>query len=123
MISTYLFNLANDLWAKKWRTEIIWTLRDGPLRFSEIKKQLPQCSVKVLSESLSEMEKSNVIIRTQYPSIPVKVIYELHSDLNPLIHSLYVYRKFLVGFILIRREQFKLSKEDMRKLEGILDSG
>lgn len=122
MISAYLFNLANDLWAKKWRTEIIWTLRNGPLRFSEIKKNLPHCSVKVLSESLASMERDSLIIRTQYASIPVKVIYELHSDLTPLINSLHVYRNFLAVFVLTRKDQFNLTKEDIRKLEGILHS-
>ena len=124
MFSDLLFNHANNLWAKKWRTEIIWILRTSPLRFSQIKQQLQGCSVKMLSEALDEMEKDHLVIRTQYNTIPVKVTYQLNEDLFPLIPSLVVYRRFLAGYFLNNRERFKITSiEDIRELERIQITG
>lgn len=124
MFSELLFNQANDLWAKKWRTEIIWVLRNSPQRFSQIKQQLPGCSVKMLSESLQEMEEKELLIRIQYNTIPVKVTYELKQDIIPLIPSLVVYRKFLAGYFLTNREKFNITcLEEIRELERIKLTG
>lgn len=95
MLASYLMNQASEMWGKKWRSAIIWTLRDGPLRFSQIKSQLPGISMKVLSETLKDLEDYDLIVRKQYPTIPVKVTYELHEDTIPLIEAQVVYIKCL----------------------------
>jgi DNA-binding HxlR family transcriptional regulator len=124
MFSELLFNQANDLWAKKWRTEIIWVLRKSPMRFSQIKQQVPGCSVKMLSEALQDMEFKSIITRIQYNTIPVKVTYELHDDILLLIPSLVVYRQFLAGYFLTNRERYNITCiEDIRELERIQLTG
>lgn len=124
MFSELLFNQANDLWSKKWRTEIIWVLRKSPMRFSQIKQLLPTCSVKMLSEALQDMEFKCLIIRTQYNTIPVKVTYELQDDILLLIPSLVAYRQFLAGYFLTNRERFNITcPEDIRELERIQLTG
>jgi DNA-binding HxlR family transcriptional regulator len=80
MLISYILNTGAELVGKKWRAVVIWYLKDGPKRFSELKRAIPAVSVKVLSEVLKEMEDNELIIRKQYPSIPVKVTYELHPD-------------------------------------------
>ena len=96
MLSAYLLNTGSELFGKKWRMAILFYLNDGPRRFSEIKKELPNCSVKVLSEALSDMERSKVLIRKQYDGIPVKVTYEMNTDMVELNIVLHVYYKALV---------------------------
>jgi DNA-binding HxlR family transcriptional regulator len=124
MFSELLFNQANDLWAKKWRTEIIWVLRKSPMRFSQIKQQVPGCSVKMLSEALQDMEFKSIITRIQYNTIPVKVTYELQDDVLLLIPSLVVYRQFLAGYFLTNRERYNITCiEDIRELERIQLTG
>jgi DNA-binding HxlR family transcriptional regulator len=124
MVSVLLFNAANDLWAKKWRTEIIWILKGSPKRFSEIKRVLPGCSVKMLSEALQDMEDKQLVIRVQYQTIPVKVTYQLCQDMYPLVDSLVVYRKFLAGYFLVNQERFKItSLEEIKTLERIKLTG
>ena len=80
MVISYILNKGAELVGKKWRAVVIWHLQEGPLRFSELKRKIPNVSVKVLSEVLQEMESNELIIRIQYPSIPVKVTYQLHPD-------------------------------------------
>lgn len=80
MLISYILNTGAELVGKKWRAVVIWHLKDGPKRFSELKRNIPTVSVKVLSEVLKEMEDNKLVVRTQFPSIPVKVTYELHPD-------------------------------------------
>lgn len=98
MLSAYLLNAGSELWGKKWRNAILFILKDGPKRFSEIKKEMPDCSVKMLSEALDEMEHDGLIIRKQYDGIPVKVTYELGPDLEPLLDVLQRYHKALLYY-------------------------
>jgi DNA-binding Lrp family transcriptional regulator len=117
MISAYILNLGSHLWGKKWRMVIMYTLRDGPMRFSQIKTHLPGCSVKVLSECLQELEQNKIILRKQYSTIPVKVTYELYDDMGELMACQVVYRKALAGFFLTRAADFELSEEVIRQLK------
>lgn len=77
MVISYILNKGAELVGKKWRAVVIWHLSTGPLRFSELKRKIPDVSVKVLSEVLQEMEENELIVRTQYPTIPVKVTYQI----------------------------------------------
>jgi DNA-binding HxlR family transcriptional regulator len=120
MLSAYIMNLASKLWGKKWRTVTIWNLRDGPLRFSQLKALVPTCSVKVLSEVLRELERNKLIVRKQYEGIPVKVTYELHPDTVPLIDAQRVYHKALITYFLKHAKRFELPKEIIKELESSL---
>jgi DNA-binding HxlR family transcriptional regulator len=61
----------------KWTVLIINTLRDGPMRFSEIKRMVGGISQKVLTATLRELEMDGFVTRTVTPSIPPRVDYEL----------------------------------------------
>jgi DNA-binding HxlR family transcriptional regulator len=87
MLISFVLNLGAELVGKKWRAVVIWHLKDGPLRFSQIKKLMPDVSVKVLSEVLKEMETNSLLVRVQYPTIPVKVTYEIHPDATDFVEA------------------------------------
>jgi DNA-binding HxlR family transcriptional regulator len=61
----------------KWTVLIINRLGRGPMRFSEIKRQIGGISQKVLTETLRELEMDGFVTRTVTPSIPPRVDYEL----------------------------------------------
>jgi DNA-binding HxlR family transcriptional regulator len=119
MFSAYIMNLASDMWGKKWRTATIWHLRHGPLRFSQLKIQLPGCSVKVLSEVLKDLESNQLIIRIQYEGIPVKVTYHLHPDTVPLIAAQEIYHAALVVYFLKHKKRFNLPAHVVEELESM----
>ena len=117
MVSAYIMNLGSKLWGKKWRAVIIWTLRNGPLRFSEIKRELHGCSVKMLSEALKDLEDTKIVIRTQFNTIPVKVTYELHIDTQPLINAQVVYRKSLAEYFILRSDFYDIPESIVKELK------
>ena len=68
--------------ADKWTMLILEVLADhGELRFTRIGKLVPGISQKMLTQSLRQMERDGLIVRTVHPVIPPKVEYRL-TDLG-----------------------------------------
>jgi DNA-binding HxlR family transcriptional regulator len=63
----------------KWTVLVIVQLREGPLRFSEIKRRLGSISQKMLTATLRALERDGFLTRTVYPTVPPRVEYELTS--------------------------------------------
>jgi DNA-binding HxlR family transcriptional regulator len=75
----------------KWKTVIIWQLRDGPRRYSEISDALHAISPKMLTKQLRELESDGIVKRTAYPEIPPRVEYNLTdkgSTLLPILDAM-----------------------------------
>ena len=74
-----------------WTPEVVWHLSEGPRRFSELRRDLPMISAKVLSTRLRELEGRGVIIRTVMATTPPSVEYDLTDlgmELIPAIRAL-----------------------------------
>lgn len=66
-----------DLLANKWTMLAISALGAGRLRHGELRRRLDGISPKMLSQTLRTLERHGLISRTQYPTIPPQVDYEL----------------------------------------------
>ncbi|MEQ8178386.1 MAG: helix-turn-helix domain-containing protein [Amphiplicatus sp.] len=64
-----------------WAANVVWYLRGGPRRFSELRVDIPRASAKVLTARLRELETKGVIRRSVQPTSPPSVEYEL-TDLG-----------------------------------------
>lgn len=61
----------------RWSVLVIISLSEyGTLRFNELKRNLG-ISQRMLSRTLRELERDGLVDRTQYPTIPPKVEYNL----------------------------------------------
>jgi DNA-binding HxlR family transcriptional regulator len=69
----------------KWSILIIVLLGDGAKRFNEIKRAVGGISQRMLTLTLRGLERDGLVTRTQFPTIPPRVDYEL----TPLGHSLW----------------------------------
>ena len=69
--------LVHKMISGKWKILILWYLSYNILRFSEIKKKLPQVTQKMLTQQLRDLEEDKLIFRKVYPVIPPKVEYGL----------------------------------------------
>jgi len=61
----------------RWSLYIIMALMRGPMRFSELKRQVDGISQKMLTQTLRELEEDGIVHRTVTPIIPPRVDYEL----------------------------------------------
>lgn len=73
-----------DLIGGKYKALILWNLSEGKLRFSQLQKQVPSATPRMLTLQLRELENQNLITRTVYPEVPPRVEYEM----TPLGRSL-----------------------------------
>ena len=74
-----------------WTPNIIWYLRGGPRRFSELRSDIPLVSPKILTTRLRELEECGVIERRVMPTSPPSVEYslnELGERLVPAIEAI-----------------------------------
>ena len=75
-----------DIIGGKWKPLIIYNLKDGTLRFSQIMDRVePKITQRMLTKELREMEKDGLIIRKVYPQVPPKVEYSLTEKAESLI--------------------------------------
>jgi len=65
--------------AGAWAPNVIWSLRAGARRFSELRSDIPPVTAKVLSRRLTELESRGVVSRRVLPTSPPSVEYELTS--------------------------------------------
>lgn len=78
----------------KWSMLVLYTLHAsevGVLRFSELHHNMADCSQKMLSATLKNLEQNNLIHREVYPMVPPRVEYSLTDtgkSLMPAIISL-----------------------------------
>ena len=78
----------------KWKLPIIISLQFGNKRFSEIAKDIPKITDRMLSKELRDREMNKLIKRTVYDSVPVVVEYSLTEygeSLDDLISELYTW--------------------------------
>ena len=61
----------------KWTGSILWHLKDEPVRFNDLARQLSGASKKVIADRLKEMENNQLIARTVISTRPVSVTYEI----------------------------------------------
>ncbi len=70
--------------ANKWTILLIYALTQGKKRYSDLKQQIVGISPKMLVQNLRSLERSGLIKREVYPTVPPRVDYSL----TPLGESL-----------------------------------
>ena len=82
---------AMDIVGGKYKAIIIYHLIDATLRYSELQREIPQATPKMLSQQLKELEADGIVNRVLYPVVPPKTEYsltELGKTLVPIIQAL-----------------------------------
>ena len=82
---------AVQLIGNKWKLLIIQRLLDRPYRFNELCRSIDGLSEKVLSENLKQLEADDIVVRTAYAEVPVRVEYALSKvgeSMRPIIGAL-----------------------------------
>jgi len=82
-----------------WKMPILWRLKDRVMRYSELKRDIPRITDKMLTSQLRELEEEGFIHRKVYPVVPPKVEYsitERGKTCIPIVESIRNYGLFLM---------------------------
>jgi DNA-binding HxlR family transcriptional regulator len=91
----------------KWKLVIIWLLRNGELRFSEIKKSIFHITQAYLSAQLKELESDNLVIRKSYNEVPPRVEYSLTEEGKKFISVIETINNWGAGYMKVQLENLK----------------
>ena len=75
----------------KWKTVVLWYLRDGKMRYNELKQRIPDITDKMLSLQLKALQEDGIVKRVVYPEVPPRVEYELTEEgitIMPVIEAI-----------------------------------
>ncbi|MCP3370170.1 winged helix-turn-helix transcriptional regulator [Bradyrhizobium cajani] len=75
----------------RWPTLLIYYLKQGTKRFSDLRRDNPTISHRMLALELRKLEDAGVVTRTEFAGYPLRVEYDLTSagrSLVPLIDGL-----------------------------------
>ena len=61
----------------KWKTVVLWYLKNKTHRFGELKKRIPDITDKMLSIQLKALEADGLVKREVFPEVPLRVEYSL----------------------------------------------
>ena len=79
----------------KYKSLILWKLMtETTLRFSQLQKEIPTATPKMLTQQLRELEANGLIHRHVYPVVPPKVEYSLTNfgkSIRPVLESMYIW--------------------------------
>lgn len=75
----------------KWKIPILYALRNGSVRFSDLQRSLEGVTQKMLTQCLRELENDGLVNRKVYAQVPPRVEYSITSlglKLEPILYSL-----------------------------------
>jgi DNA-binding HxlR family transcriptional regulator len=71
---------AIDILGGRWKLLILYKLEGRVLRFTELKKHLPNITDRMLTLHLQELEKNGLVLRTVHAEVPPRVEYQLSDS-------------------------------------------
>jgi len=83
----------------KWSMLVLYQLHvseTGILRFNEMRRLMSDCSQKMLSQTLKNLEQNHLVYREVYPEVPPRVEYsltEVGKSLMPTLTALITWGK------------------------------
>ena len=79
-----------DALSDKWVTLVLTALADAPRRYSELSRTIAGVSQKMLTQTLRNLERDGILIRSITPAVPVRVSYQLTplgASLLPVVRA------------------------------------
>ena len=87
-----------ELLGGKWKLLILFQLSNQSFRLSELKRQIPDISEKMLIQELKTLTNSDLVKRINFGEVPLKVEYEITEiglNVLPLILEM---RNFAIAY-------------------------
>lgn len=98
---------SQRLLSGKWSIYLMYLLTDGPVRFNELQRRMPEnMTHTTLSRQLKLLEEEGLVVRTVYSEIPPRVEYslsEIGERFRMVLDSLHDWGNEYIGYLAERR--------------------
>ncbi|WP_304622295.1 helix-turn-helix domain-containing protein [Pedobacter sp. MC2016-24] len=87
---TYVMNKIGG----HWKPIILYHLSNGPKRYSELKRAIPEITEKMLIQHLKQLQLDDIVLRTAEPVVPPFVTYSLTqagAKLQPVLSAMAIW--------------------------------
>ncbi|MFS8360564.1 winged helix-turn-helix transcriptional regulator [Streptomyces sp. CWNU-52H] len=91
----------------KWSMLIVAVLEDGPLRYTELQRQIPGISQRMLTHTLHQLREDGLLTRTAYAEVPPRVEYAL----APLGRGLHEIVMQLIGWAADHHDEIRVNRD------------
>jgi DNA-binding HxlR family transcriptional regulator len=81
--------LALVLLGGKWKTVMLARLKEGPLRYGELRRQIPELSDKILTERLADLKASGLVAQVGAKRGGAYRLTNRGESVRPLLQALY----------------------------------
>lgn len=95
-----------------WKIPVLWRLKKQPRRYSELQKDIPHISQKMLTQTLKELEQDGFVKKETFAEVPPRTEYQLSEK----------GKKALEIITLLRQYGLELMKEDGIDYEGMIEA-
>ena len=85
---TCSLDAAMDVIGGKWKALILWALKDGPLRFGALRREVGNISEKMLIQHLKELQRHGIVHRESFHEVPPRVQYSMTPAGSALLAAL-----------------------------------
>ena len=105
-----------DRLADKWVALTLAALADGEQRYSELSRTIAGVSQKMLTQTLRNLERDGIVLRSITPAVPVRVDYRLTplgTSLLPVVAAIKDWAEQHMDQVLTARERFDVGALQM----------
>ena len=106
---------AMDHLGGTWKMPILWRLKDRVMRYSELRRDIPHITDKMLTTQLRELERDGFIHREVYPVVPPKVEYSMTEHGRTTVPIIETIRNY--GFFLMAELGMEEGKKGLKKAQ------
>ena len=85
-----------------WKTPILWRLKNKTYRYSELEKDIPHISQKMLTKTLKELEADGIVNKKIFATVPPHTEYTLTAKGKKLVKLVSAIRQ--TGLELLKEE-------------------
>jgi DNA-binding HxlR family transcriptional regulator len=99
----------------KWTPLIVFALKQGPLRFTELRKAVPGVTAQVLTRSLRALERDGIVVRRYFREVPPCVecgLTDLGVTLCEPVGAIRAWAEKYGEAILTARQRYEHSKAE-----------
>lgn len=111
--------IVHDLIKGKWKTILVFQLRNGTQTFSELKHGIEGISEKMLLQQLKELQEFGLVNKKNYEGYPLHVEYFLTDRGSQLLEAVLIMQKIGVAYMIEHGQKGLLEQKGIIYSESV----